>query len=194
AAVRVAATTIGAARRARAAPRVRPKLRRVDASSMRLPVPAPRLPTVPLAGTAVRRARISGLLVHAALARAPRRRLLLRYVADGAWREVPPRALARDVFRIAVLDQLQGASVDDDGESVVVRTHAGRASTAVRRGVYWDHSGAGCGVVPIASRAPELGSLRVGDDGVYRFDALSALQDRYGELVREAVVPASTDE
>ncbi|MFL5926210.1 MAG: hypothetical protein ACJ77E_04680, partial [Gaiellaceae bacterium] len=60
AAVRVAATTIGAARRARAAPRVRPRLRRVDASSIRLPVPAPRLPTIRLADTAVRRARISG--------------------------------------------------------------------------------------------------------------------------------------
>ena len=190
---RLASTAVRSARRARTNGVVRPTLRHTHASSM-LPIAARGISKVPVAGTALRQACISALLMQAAIAPAPRRRLLMRYVADGAWRQVPPRALARDVFRIAVLDQLQAVSVDADGDSLVVKTHAGMTSpTAAQKGVYWDHSGAG-EVVPITPHAPHLGSLRVGVGGVYRFDALSALQERYGELVREAIVPACADE
>jgi len=170
--------------------------RRIRASSLnRVALGAAPTTPVTFVQAATRRARISQMLVAAALARDERRRLLLRYVADGAWREIPPRALARDVLRIAVLDRLErtgarkgATSVDATETTLVVKTHSGTTGFSGEDGVYWDHAGADS-VVPIDATDPQLGSLAVGENGVYKFDALSALHDRYRELVRGAIVP-----
>ncbi len=93
------------------------------------------------------------------------RRLTGRYVVEGVWRTVPPRALARDLLRLVALRRT--------GEGAVV-FDAGR--------ITWQGA---AGAVPIDPRRPQLGSLGL-PDGRYEFTALAALAIRHPMLVREA--------
>lgn len=131
-------------------------------------------------------------------------RPLLRLLVPAAQLGIAPRAVARDLLRLAILAEQQrdagSASVawtcvtELRGESLVLASYAAGAADHSRLGpteadfreIIWDHSAVGT-AVPFCIDRPELGELVLGPEGVYRFVAISQLARRRPALAVAAI-------
>ena len=159
-------------RASRAAPYLRRMLQAV-------PTTGPRIPRIPVAfrssTAADRRARVESTrrqmrlirLIGKPALQAPVRSILVHYVVTGAWRAVHPRAVAKDLLRLALAGRTQ---------SLAELRAAARGGSSW---LVWDHGEIG----PFASideQAPELGVVAL-DDEPYEFSALTELWRRWSD-------------
>jgi hypothetical protein len=163
-------------------------------------VPTPISPPPALGSAGRLRLELARSTVRLLVANRP----LLRLVAPGAQRGIPPRAIARDLLRLAILAEQRRATASAStpwtcvmelrGDSLVLASYPTDAigvqsqplNGADFREIVWDHSAVGT-AVPFSIQSPELGELALGTDGVYRFAAISELARRRPELARAAL-------